>query len=304
MSLVARLTRFVVRHVLRRWFFGADVARMRRRERTPRLPASATVKEVQAGGVPALSIEPPGASDRVLLYLHGGGFAICSPETHGRLAHGIARAAGARTLLPRYRLAPEHPFPAALDDCVASYRWLLGEGFSPGRIAIAGDSAGGNLALATLLTLREAGDPLPAAVLTIAPVTDFTFPIEPAALRREAFLDPRFLFEVPAWYLGTADPSLPRVSPALGDLRGLPPLLLHVGSEELLLDDNRRFVERARAAGVDATMKVWDGLWHVFHLFDFVPEARRAIAELGAFVRERSPDAPAGAAPPPARPAA
>ncbi|MHB8419919.1 MAG: alpha/beta hydrolase [Myxococcales bacterium] len=285
LSLVARITRFVVRHLLRRWVFGADIAMMRRRERPTRLPRSAVVKRVDAGGVSALSIEPGGATDRTLLYLHGGGFVFCSPGTHQRLACAIAAAAGARALLPAYRLAPEHPFPAGLDDCVAAYRWLLAQGTPPHQIVVAGDSAGGNLTLATLLTLRDAGDPLPAAAIALSPATDFTFPVEPEALRREAFLDPRFLLEVPGWYLGAADANSPRASPAKGDLRGLPPLLLHVGSEELLLDDNRRFAELARAAGVDVTMKVWDGLWHVFQIFDFVPEAKRAIAEIGAFVR-------------------
>lgn len=287
MTLTARLTRFFVRHVLRRWLFGPDVATMRRRERAVRLPSSAKVTPVDAGGVPGQWVEPAGASDRVLLYLHGGGFVICSPRTHQGLAHGIARASSARALMPAYRLAPEHPFPAALDDCVASYRWLLGQGISPRCIAIAGDSAGGNLALATLLALKEAGDPLPAAAATLAPVSDFTFPLEPEALRREVLLHPEFLLGVPAWYLGAADASSPRVSPALGDLRGLPPLLIHAGSEELLVGDNRRLAEVARAAGVDVTLKVWDGFWHVFQLFDWVPEARLAVREIGAFLHER-----------------
>jgi acetyl esterase/lipase len=237
---------------------------------------------------------PPGASERVLLYLHGGGFVMCSPWTHGPTAVAIARAAGVRALLPDYRLAPEHPFPAALDDCLAVYRWLLAEGVAPEKIVIGGDSAGGNLALATLLSLRDAGLPMPAGAICLSPATDMTASGESFRTHAgdEVLLTVPFCRAVGPMYCGQTPPTAPLVSPLFGDLRGLPPLLVHVGTRELLLDDSVRLAERARAAGVDVTLKIWEGLWHAFQLFAVFPEARQAIAELGAFVRTRLEGAP------------
>jgi acetyl esterase/lipase len=247
------------------------------------------VERVDAGGVPAIWMVPHGVSERVLLYVHGGGFVMCSPWTHGPTAVAIARAAGARALLPKYRLAPEHPFPAALDDCLAVYRWLLSKGTRGQDIVIGGDSAGGNLTLSTLLSIRDAGLPLPAGAICLSPATDLTASGESFRTRAgdEVLLTVPFCRDVGPMYFGQHDPAAPLISPLFADLHGLPPMLFHVGTHEILLDDSVRFADRAKAAGIDITLKIWDGLWHAFQLFAIFPEARQAIAELGAFVRGR-----------------
>ncbi len=288
-SLRARLLRWIIRIFLRPYLFSGPIEKLRRRQGRRRLPRDVQVERIVAGGVPAVWMVPSGASGRVLLYLHGGGFVMCSPWTHGPTAVGIARVAGARALLPDYRLAPEHPFPAALDDCLAVYRWLLDRGVQPCDIAIGGDSAGGNLTLATLLSIRDAGLPLPAGAICLSPATDLTASGESFRARAgdEVLLTPSFCRAVGPMYLGQSDPAAPLASPLFADLRGLPPMLIHVGTREMLLDDSVRIADRARAAGVDITLKIWEGLWHAFQLFNVFPEAHQAITELGTFVRAR-----------------
>lgn len=243
-----------------------------------------------AGGVRAEWLEPDNAaSDKVMLYLHGGGYAIGSCATHRALAARIAQSCGARALVLDYRLAPEHPFPAALEDAVAGYRWLLQQGISPQDILIAGDSAGGGLALATLVYLRDIGESLPASTFCISPWTDLEGTGE--SLRTRAKADPwvtRDALALGRHYVGAHDPRLPLISPLYADLLGLPAMLIHVGTDEIILSDSTRIAERARAAGVDVTLKVWEGMWHVFHCFaPHVPEANQAIEEAGRFVRKR-----------------
>ena len=368
--------------------FGDDqtpiaVIRQRIEKNARRLcpPRGVTVTPVDAGGVPAEWVLPKNvAQDAVLLYIHGGGFAICSPATHRHLVAGLARAGGMRSLSLDYRLSPEYPFPAALEDCLAAYRWLIygaggpdsvhkvglqshpyaasqppspsfasengpassppsssasdngpasfpppssasengpasfsspssasenrpasspppfsasengggsGRGYSPSRIILAGDSAGGNLALSMMLALRGAGDPLPAAAVLLSPVTDLVGTGE--SLFRNAGVDvmlgqgPKHLI---VDYYGSWNPRHPLISPLYGDLRGLPPLLFHVGEDEILLDDSLRMAEVARQAGVDARVVVWPRLWHVFQAFaPILPEGRQSIEQIGEFLR-------------------
>jgi monoterpene epsilon-lactone hydrolase len=191
-------------------------------------------------------------------------------------------------LAPNYRLAPENPYPAAIEDVKVVYNWLLEQGFKSQHIAIAGDSAGGNLAVAALLAIREAGMPLPAAAILLSPWTDFTLSGESVKTRAE--VDPMIRLDAAdeqfAAYVGNADRADPTISPIFADLRGLPPLLIHVGNDEVLLDDSVRLAERAQAAGVEVELKVWDGMWHVFQtLAVMLPEARDSIDELGEFVK-------------------
>ena len=240
---------------------------------------------------PAEWLTPPGArTDAVLFYLHGGGYVIGSPRSHRHLAAALARAAGTRALLLDYRLAPEHPFPAALDDAVAAYEWLLADGIAPDRVVIAGDSAGGGLTVATLLALRDRRLPRPAGGVCISPWVDLTN--SAASYRSKAAVDPIVTLEGIAQltqaYLGGADPKLPLVSPLYADLRGLPPLLIHVGSDEVLLDDALGLAARAREAGVDVAVREWPAMIHVWHWFQpMLDEADRAIAEIGGFVKTR-----------------
>ena len=263
-----------------------------RAERVFPTPADVAIELVKAPERPAEWLTPPGIrTDTVVLYFHGGGYAIGSPRSHRHLAAAIARAAGSRTLLLDYRLAPEHPFPAALDDAVAAYQWLLGRGIAPGRIVLAGDSAGGGLTVATLMALRDRGLPRPGGGVCISPWVDLT--CSGASYATKAATDPivtRDGVEALAQaYVGTGgDRKAPLVSPLHADLRNLPPLLIQVGSEEVLLDDAIGLGARARAAGVDATVEEWPAMIHVWHWFlPMLDEAERALAAIGDFVRAR-----------------
>lgn len=263
-----------------------------RAERVFTLPPGTTVESVTAGGRPAEWIRPAGArEDAALLYLHGGGYVIGSPRSHRHLAEALARAAGFPCLLPDYRLAPEHPFPAAVDDALAAYRSLVEHRkIAPGRIAVGGDSAGGGLTMAALVAIREARLPLPGAGVCISPWTDLT--CSAASYRSKAASDP--MVDLPGIaamaqaYLGATDPRTPLASPLFADLRGLPPLLIHVGSEEVLIDDASGLAERARAGGVDVTLEVWEEMIHVWHWFlPWLPEAQTAVEKIGGFLRRR-----------------
>jgi phosphinothricin tripeptide acetyl hydrolase len=262
-----------------------------RAERVFPTPPDVKIEAVTAPAQPAEWLRPPGArTDAAVLYLHGGGYVIGSPRSHRHLAAAIARAAGTTALLADYRLAPEHPFPAALDDAVAAYQWLLGRGLAPGRIVVAGDSAGGGLTVAALLALRDRGLPRPAGGVCISPWVDLT--CSGATYATKAAVDPIVTRESVAMmaqaYAGAGDPKAPLLSPLYADLRGLPPLLVQVGSDEVLLDDALGLGERARAAGVDVTVEEWPAMIHVWHWFlPMLAEAERAIGVIGNFVRAR-----------------
>jgi len=267
-------------------------AQYERAERVFRIPADVAVERVTADAAPAEWLRPAAARPgHAILYLHGGGYVIGSPRSHRHLAAAIARAAGTDALLLEYRLAPEHPFPAAVDDAVAAYRFMLGRDIAAEHIAVAGDSAGGGLVVATLLALRDAHLPRPAAGVCISPWVDLT--CSGASYRSKAAVDPIVrqagVAEMARAYLGATDPRAPLASPLFADLRGLPPLLIHVGSDEVLLDDAIGLAERAKAAGVDATLEQWDRMIHVWHWFlHLLDEAQAAIDSIGAFVRTRT----------------
>ncbi|HYL58266.1 MAG TPA: alpha/beta hydrolase [Candidatus Acidoferrales bacterium] len=245
-------------------------------------------EKVTAGNVPAEWISAPGANtQRVILYLHGGGYVVGSINTHRAMIARIARAANARALAIDYRLAPENPFPAAVDDAVAAYKWLLAKGHKSNNIVIAGDSAGGGLTIAALLKLRDAGAALPAGAVPISPWADLEGKGE--SIRSRAARDPMVTQDNLAGsakqYYGNHDPKDPLVSPVHGDFRGLPPMLIHVGDAEILLDDATRVAERAKAAGVKVELEVWDDMIHVWHVFaKILPEGQQAIDKIGKWV--------------------
>jgi monoterpene epsilon-lactone hydrolase len=259
-----------------------------------RVPKGVAVRTALAGGVHSEWIEPVGlAPEKVILYLHGGGYCICSLDTHRGLAARLSLACQARLLIINYRLAPENPFPAALEDALSAYKWLLGQGFPAEKIVIGGDSAGGGLTLATTLGLRDAGQALPGALFLLSPWTDLTFSGESVKTRKR--IDPIFggkgtrLGFAPA-YLGGQDPTNPLISPLFADLKEFPPTLIHVGSDEILLDDSVRLDEKLKASGVSARLEVWERMWHVFQVFaPYVPEAEQAISRIGDFVCEQIP---------------
>jgi acetyl esterase/lipase len=239
------------------------------------------------GGIGGEWLEPPGPLSGTLLYLHGGGFVCCSPATHRPITAGLARRCQCRVFAVDYRRAPEHRFPAALDDCVAAYVGLLDRGIPAQSIALAGDSAGGGLVLSTLVRLRNLGRPLPACAVCFSPWTDLagTGASVTANDGRCAMFHTENIGEFARVYLGGKPPEDPEASPVNADLRALPPLLLQVGSAELLLDDARRIDARARAAGGVSQLHVYDDLSHGWQMMDrLVPEADEALAEAAQFI--------------------
>jgi monoterpene epsilon-lactone hydrolase len=245
---------------------------------------------VNVNNVPAEWITPVNIStDRVILYIHGGSFNSGSVVSHRPLAANIAIACKARALIIDYRLAPEHPFPCALQDSLAAYEWLLASGIPPERIVLAGDSAGGTLTLALLIQLRDQGEPLPAMAVCISPATDLTMSGESWTRNRtkDVMLDLRNIRISGEIYMGGMDVLSPLVSPLYADLRGLPPLLIQVGSNEVLLSDATRFAEKAKDSGVSVTLEVWNRMQHVWqYTASFLPEARQAIIHIGEFVEK------------------
>jgi acetyl esterase/lipase len=299
-SLSSHFFRFILRTTIAPFLRSGPIFSnlQKRMELTDRLmgtPRYLRVARVDAGGVPAEWEVPTGAADeRVLLYFHGGAWVYGSPASYRGMVGQLARAAGVKALSVEYRLAPQYPFPIPLEDCLAAYRWLLGQGYAPNKIALGGDSAGGNLVLAALLALRDAGDPMPAAAVCLSPATDLTCSGESMRTRREREVLLNHLVSsannpgVVPYYAAGHDLRDPLLSPLFGDLRGLPPILIHVGDDEILLSDSTQFVERACAAGVDARVVVWPAMWHVFQMHaPLMPEARESLRQLGEFIRAK-----------------
>lgn len=252
--------------------------------------ADAVFEDVSAGGVPSIWATAPGASaDKVILHLHSGGYVMGSANGYRSFGANLSAATGARVLLVDYRLAPEHPYPAAPEDALAAYRWVLAQGISPSSMGISGDSAGGGLCLVTLQRLRDAGDPLPAAAVALSPWVDFTLSGESMvtnAANDPLVPGPDLLAMLVPMVIGEGDPKDPGVSPLFGNWAGLPPLLVYAGSIETLRDDGARAVEAAKAAGVDATFIAAEGMVHIWPIFaDRLPEARETLAEIGTFLK-------------------
>lgn len=296
-SLRARaVNRFLRSSTRRHWRPGLDVVDIRRR--TARMDAligrrapPVAMEQVTIAGVPATWFGAPELAHRgTLLYLHGGAWCLHLPAIYRRLVTALSALTGMRVLMPDYRLAPEHPFPAGVDDCFAVYAWLADQGYADRPLALAGDSAGGNLALVTLMRARDALLPLPDCAALLSPATDLTLSGPSARYNAEAdpMFSPAALELVPEAYCPGRDRHNPLLSPLLGNWNGLPPLLFHAGSTEMLLDDSVRAHDRARQAGVDADIEVWVGLPHVFHVFSLIPESRAGLRAVADFIHERS----------------
>ncbi|HUW70961.1 MAG TPA: alpha/beta hydrolase [bacterium] len=260
------------------------------------LPKGTSILPVDAGGVAAEWVVPPSArTDTAVLHLHGGGYVSGSARLERLLASGLAASAEARVLVPDYRLAPEHPFPAALDDAVAAYRFLLHTGYKVDSIVVSGDSAGGGLAMALVLSLRDAGEPLPAAMVLMSPWADMELrnPGCTTNAEVESLLRVDTLRQWADWYAHGADPAVPLLSPVNADFSGLPPMLIQVGSDEILLDDARTLARKAAAAGVAVTLSEWDGLWHCWQILGaLVPENTASFAEIRGFLEPLLPTSP------------
>jgi len=310
-SLRARaINRFLRLTTKRIWRPGLDVQQVRQHTakmdaRLGRRAPPVAMEQVNIAGVPATWFGAPELERKgTLLYLHGGAWCLHLPWIYRRVMTRLSELTGLRVLLPDYRLAPEHPFPAGIDDCFAVYRWLAEHGYAERPFALAGDSAGGNLSLVTLMRARDALLPLPDCAVLLSPATDLT--VSGPSNRYNAKADPMFspaaVDLLPDVYCPGQDRRNPRLSPLFGNWNGLPPLLFHAGSTEMLLDDSVRAHDRAVQAGVEAEIEVWVGLPHVFHVFSLMPESRTGLHAVADFVGrhgERRRETVAAAAVPP-----
>lgn len=254
-------------------------------------PQGVDREKAELAGRPIQIFKPEGSDpEHVLLYFHGGGYVMGSPDSHANLTARLAVTADAKVVSFDYRLAPENPFPAAVEDGVAAYRALLDESIDPAKLAVGGDSAGGGLTFATLIKARREGMPMPAAAIGLSPWTDLTGNSATYKSRADAdpMIEPGAIVETARDYLGTADASDPLASPLFADLAGLPPTLIQVGDAEVLLDDSREFEKRARTAGVDCNLEVWDRMIHVWQaFFPMLPEGEEAIGRIAAYLKLR-----------------
>ena len=298
-SLQARFISFLIKTFLRRENWGRDerelASRARRNFGSPKIyqwlkSRGLKIEKVKDGGVWGEWIMPPGAEpDKMIFYIHGGGYVSCSAATHRPITAALARLSRLRVFSLNYRRAPEHRFPAALDDAVAAYSRLLGQGIEPDKIALAGDSAGGGLVLSTLLRARDENLPLPACAVCFSPWTDMTGESETIRSNngRCAMFRPANIYEFGSAYLGGASPNESYASPVLAELDFLPPVLLQVGSTELLLDDSLRIHKKIQAAGGISRLEIFDDVFHCWQMYDgIVPEARIALRQAADFIRE------------------
>jgi acetyl esterase/lipase len=295
-SVIARAQRPVVRQIGKR-LAAADTPEQMRAfiDRVTAIllvpTRGVTRSNTTLGGLAGLRIEPKASnSDRGLLMFHGGGYVFGSPSVYRHMAGRMAKAAGATVHVPSYRLAPEHPHPAAIEDGLAAYRAILDD-HEPDRLAVGGDSAGGNMTLAVLTAARDEGLPMPACVVLMSPWTDLTATGDSwtTNVDSELLIRPEVMQRATEWYCGDRDVGDPRLSPLFADVRGLPPMIIQVSDEELLYSDSTALAEAAGAAGVDVRLEVSNGMWHVWQLqAPVVPEARASIESAGAFIRHHT----------------
>ena len=288
------LQNFIFRKLIKRMFYKPMSITELRNEQAKstkmmgKLPKDLSLERTEINSILAEWVTHKNADpDKVILYLHGGGYVAGTLAGYRLLCGTLSEATGMRVLMPEYRLAPDYPFPAALEDSLSVYAWLLTNGFSAENIIIAGDSAGGGLTLATTLAIRDEGRDLPAALVCLSPWTDLSFSGASHQINaeKEVVLHPDNLRLWAEKYLGFADPRTPHISPAFADMNNFPPMLIQVGSEEVFLDDARMVAENAQSAGVDVTLTVYEGMWHAWQAIGILAEAKQAFEEIGDFVK-------------------
>jgi acetyl esterase/lipase len=302
-SLQAKITKRLLRVIFSGWAEGSVAEQRARQEKTRRFswPAKGCERRpVDVNGVAAEWFVPAASAEGVVLYLHGGAYVLGSVASHGEFLTRLANTTKATILAINYRLAPEHPFPAALEDTVSAYRWLLAQGLSPSELMLAGDSAGGGLAISALIALRDDGAPLPAGAICISPWVDLA--LTGASVSRKARLDPILtpasLRNSARLYAAGHALTSPMISPLYAALDGLPPLMILAGTDEVLEDDAIRIAEKARQAGVAVTLEDWEGMFHVFPITPFLPESQQALERIADFVSgarrhfQAAPEAP------------
>ena len=291
MSIHNKIIKKLVSFQMSGWSEGTIEEQRARQEKTSKyakLPADIHCQSINADGMSAEWISAPDADLGVILYIHGGSYALGSINVHREFIVRLVQATKIRCLAINYRLAPEHPFQAALEDATTIYGWLLNQGVDASQIIIAGDSAGGGLALGTMVTLRDNGEQLPSGAVCISPWTDLA--LTGASIQSKAKVDPILdlasLQMYARYYAGENELTSPLISPLYANLKGLPPLLIQVGTDEILLDDSTRFAEKARDAGVNVTLKIWDEMFHVFQLIPFLPETKKMVDSIAEFVSQ------------------
>ncbi|MCP5207159.1 MAG: alpha/beta hydrolase [Hahellaceae bacterium] len=297
-SFQSKVLRYVVKYYIAR-SLRAEKPLQEQRDALERLEKIAlsspfsSIKKVDAGGCQAELIQHKNArSTHAILYIHGGGFTTGSPSTHRLIAERLSYTARAMVLLIDYRLAPEHPYPAGLDDCVNAYQWLLKSGYSPRNLAVAGDSAGGGLCLSTLLRLKDAYSPLPSSAVLFSPWVDLTMSGNSIVdnAKKESMLSVDWM-QLMARHYAKDNLKDPLCSPLFADLSGLPPVLIQVDSSEVLLADATRLAEKLHNLGNNTRINIWHGLWHVWQTFvKFLPEANEAVGHAGEFIQEFWPE--------------
>lgn len=295
MSIRASLLNFLMRRTTKKQLAAAEDAAALREQMAkaggmgPKVPGHIQIETIEVEGVPCEWIGPEG--ETALMYLHGGGYIFGGLDSHRDIAWRIAEASGMRVLNVDYSLAPEHPFPRALEDATACYRWLVDQGFAGEKLAIAGDSAGGGLALATMMNAKNLGMPLPHTAVLLSPWCDLSLSGDSMTLNAEAdpVLPPAGLEFFARCYLGDRDPRAPFASPLFGDLSGLPPMMIMVGSTEILLSDSRRLADKINEAGGEAQLDIWPNMPHIFPVFAArLPEGKQAVAKFCEFLKQRA----------------
>lgn len=272
------------------WAKGSLADQRGRQEELTRIfkiPANINITRVGADGVPAELIEVKNSGDAIILYLHGGAYAVGSPHVHREFLSRLAKACRVKVVAIDYRLAPEHPFPAALEDTKTAYRWLVSRGHDPSTIVIAGDSAGGGLAIATLVSLRDEGNPLPACAVCISPWVNLATANETLDQHHDPILNAEILAHFAHAYAGQIDTHYPLISPIFADLKGLPPMLIHAGTNEILRDQITQFYEKARLAGVEVELELWEDLFHVFQMVPILPETKQSLKRVAEFITRK-----------------
>jgi len=263
---------------------------LERASRLTFLPFGTKTELVSINGIKAEWVSVGNVSEeKIILFLHGGTYTFGSINTHRDIAARMSKYSGFKALVLDYRLAPEYPFPAAIEDSTNTFRWLIENGISPDNIAIAGDSAGGGLSLATMSILRDNGDPLPGAAVCFSPWIDLegTGESNKANIGIDPLIDPEWFDNMAALYVGNNDIKNPQISPIYADLKGFPPMLIQVGSDEVILDDSKRLAERALEAGVEVTLDIWEKMWHVWQSAGgLMPEGTMALQKAGEFIRK------------------
>jgi len=286
-SILAKIMLKVLQLQAFTWAKGSIADQRSRQEISTRfftVPKDVIVNKFSADGIRAELIDVESSRGGIILYLHGGAYAVGSAKVHREFLIRLVKACQVKVLAIDYRLAPEHPFPAALEDSLTAYHWLLSQGYDPSKIVIAGDSAGGGLAIATLIALRDCKSPLPACAVCISPWLNLSYTLEKRNNNNDPILNPEILSNFSRFYTGKTDAANPLISPFFADLKGLPPMLIHVGTNEILLDEIKQFYEKARMENIEIVLDTWHGLFHVFQIIPFIPETKLSLEKIAFFI--------------------